>query len=71
MQYVHVYRDWGWKCPSHCKAQQLRKYPFAYTVEPTTLGPEGVVQYTEKFGILKVILNDSLVKVQQVQLVHA
>ena len=43
------------------------------TVEPQYtdhFGPEGV-QYTEKFGILKVILNDTLVKVQQVQLVHA
>ena len=40
---------------------------------PTTLGPEGV-QYTEKFGILKVLLNDTffiLVKVLQVQLFHA
>ena len=39
---------------------------------PTTLGPEGV-QYTEKFSILKVLLNSFyiLVKVLQVQLVHA
>ena len=34
-------------------------YFYCYYSIPTTLGPEGV-QYAEKFGILKVILNDAL-----------
>ena len=54
---------------SHCSCP-IEIVDIIYTVEPQYLGPEGV-QYTEKFSILKVLLNDTLVKVLQVQLVHA
>ena len=39
--------------------EQKLRYSRTLSSIPTTLGPEGV-QYTEKFGILKVLLNDTL-----------